>query len=137
MKYIFYRGPKAGQLVSLNIETRYYFEGEDRYLVYDGGLLLHSPVSASNVGPQRNVTGMDEAVDRAIRELRDGWGIRIVIQQGSGTVELLDPQRNLRHVRDDEGLAHEVLAAIRISANPPGKLGEQDLEVIENFEERR
>lgn len=137
MKYIFYRGPRAGQLINLETKSLHYFEGGDRYLVYDGGLLLYSPVSDCSCASQQNFSGMDEAVDCAIRELREGWSVRIVMKKGSGAVELVDSDGNSYSVRDDRGLAHEVLAAVQIPAESERKVRERHLAVIDSSRTNR
>lgn len=131
MKYIFYRGPRAGQLINLETNSLHYFEGGDRYLVYDGGLLLYSPLSDSCGASQQDFSGMDEAVDCAIRELREGWSVRIVMRKGSATVQLVDPDGNSCSVRNDRGLAQEVLAAVQIAADSDRNVRERDLVVID------
>lgn len=126
VNYIYYRGPRAGQSVDLETNALHYYEDGERYLVYDGGLLLHSPAATSADDQPRDFRFMNEAVERAARELPDGWSIRVTMKSGSGTVELSDPEGNSIPVRSDEGLAYEVLAAIQISAASPDMLLEPE-----------
>lgn len=124
VNYIYYRGPRAGQSVDLDLRALHYYEDGERYLVYDGGLLLHSPAPADGTGGDqpRDFRFIEEAVERAANELPAGWSIRVSIETGNGIVKLVDPAGNSIPVRSDEGLAYEVLAAIRLSVDSPDML---------------
>jgi hypothetical protein len=72
-----------------------------------------STADAKDAAPEQRVDQLNAALERAARELPEGYAIRVEVEHGAGWVQWFDAEGNEFDIdRDDNGLAENVERAI-------------------------